>query len=152
MQFAALSGTETDSQQRSAAARPSPGKGVPSCLRLRGIQSNHWRPEVSSGRRNVSLSGYVCLAPSRHDTLTPILDRDRPIGLLHATAMVAGIIIGASIFVQPSEVNRHVPTVGGVLSVWTVAGILTLFGALVCAQLSAAYPRTGGVYVFLQET
>ena len=77
---------------------------------------------------------------------------DRPIGLLHATAMVVGIIIGASIFVQPSEINRHVPTVPGVLSVWIAAGILTLFGALVCAQLSAAFPRTGGVYVFLKET
>ena len=66
--------------------------------------------------------------------------------------MVAGIIIGASIFVQPSEINRHVPSVGGVLSVWLAAGLLTLFGALVCAELSAAYPRTGGVYVFLKET
>jgi basic amino acid/polyamine antiporter, APA family len=66
--------------------------------------------------------------------------------------MVVGIIIGASIFVQPSEINRHVPTVPGVLSVWMAAGILTLFGALVCAQLCAAFPRTGGVYVFLKET
>ena len=66
--------------------------------------------------------------------------------------MVVGIIIGASIFVQPSEINRHVPSVPGVLSVWVVAGVLTLFGALVCAELSAAYPRTGGVYVFLKET
>jgi basic amino acid/polyamine antiporter, APA family len=66
--------------------------------------------------------------------------------------MVVGIIIGASIFVQPSEINRHVPTVPGVLAVWIAAGILTLFGALVCAQLSAAFPRTGGVYVFLKET
>ena len=87
-----------------------------------------------------------------HDTLTPILNTDRPIGLLQATAMVVGIIIGASIFVQPSEINRHVPTVGGVLSVWIVAGILTFSGALVCAQLSAVFPRTGGVYVFLKET
>uniref|UniRef100_Q01QJ7 Amino acid permease-associated region n=1 Tax=Solibacter usitatus (strain Ellin6076) TaxID=234267 RepID=Q01QJ7_SOLUE len=71
---------------------------------------------------------------------------------MHATAMVVGIIIGASIFVQPSEINRHVPTIPGVLSVWTVAGILTLFGALVCAQLSTVFPRTGGVYVFLKET
>jgi APA family basic amino acid/polyamine antiporter len=77
---------------------------------------------------------------------------DRPIGLLHATAMVVGIIVGASIFVQPSEINRHVPTVRGVLSVWIAAGILTLFGAIVCARLAAAFPRTGGVYVFLKET
>src|SRR5665811_1954633 len=66
--------------------------------------------------------------------------------------MVVGIIIGAAIFVQPSEINRHVPTVPGVLSVWIAAGILTLCGALVCAQLSAAFPRTGGVHVFLKET
>ena len=92
------------------------------------------------------------IAHGRHDTLTPILNTDRPIGLLQATAMVAGIIIGASIFVQPSEINRHVPSIPGVLSVWAAAGILTLFGALVCAQLSAIYPRTGGVYVFLKET
>ncbi len=66
--------------------------------------------------------------------------------------MVAGIIIGASIFVQPSEINRHVPSVAGVLSVWIAAGILTLFGALVCAELSSALPLTGGVYIFLKET
>jgi basic amino acid/polyamine antiporter, APA family len=83
----------------------------------------------------------------------PILTAtDRPVGLLHATAMVAGIIIGASVFVQPSEINRHVPSVAGVLSVWAVAGALTLAGALVLAELSAAFPRTGGVYVFLKET
>jgi APA family basic amino acid/polyamine antiporter len=77
---------------------------------------------------------------------------DRPIGLIQATAMVAGIIIGASIFVQPSEINRHVPSVMGVLSVWLAAGVLTLFGSLVCAELSSVYPKTGGVYVFLKET
>ena len=75
-----------------------------------------------------------------------------PIHLLHATAMVVGIIIGASIFVQPSEINRHVPSVAGVLSVWVAAGIVSLFGALICAELSSAMPRTGGVYVFLKET
>ena len=66
--------------------------------------------------------------------------------------MVVGIIIGASIFVQPSEINRHVPAIPGVLAVWLAAGVLTLFGSLVCAELSSVYPRTGGVYVFLKET
>ena len=77
---------------------------------------------------------------------------ERPIGLRDATAMVVGIIIGASIFVQPSEINRHVPSAAGVIAVWVVAGVLTLFGSLVCAELSSVFPRTGGVYVFLQET
>lgn len=76
----------------------------------------------------------------------------RSIGLLHATAMVAGIIVGASIFVQPSEISRHVPSVGGMLAVWLAAGLLTLSGALVCARFAALLPHTGGVYVYLRES
>ncbi len=37
------------------------------------------------------------------------------------------------------------------LLVWGLSGLLTLIGALVCAELTSAYPRTGGVYVFLKE-
>jgi basic amino acid/polyamine antiporter, APA family len=65
--------------------------------------------------------------------------------------MVVGTIVGSSIFVQPSEVSRAVPSFGGMLLVWIVAGALTWFGASICAELSAVYPRTGGVYVFLRE-
>ena len=65
--------------------------------------------------------------------------------------MVIGTIIGASIFVQPSLVSGAVPTTAGVLLVWTLAGALTLIGALVTAELSSAYPETGGVYVFLKR-
>src|SRR5881398_3500569 len=75
----------------------------------------------------------------------------RSIGLPHATAMVVGTIVGASIFVQPSEVSRAVPSMGGMLLVWASAGALTWFGASVCAELSSAFPQTGGVYVFLRE-
>ena len=38
-----------------------------------------------------------------------------------------------------------------VVLAWAVAGVLTLIGALVCAELSSAFPRTGGVYVFFKE-
>jgi basic amino acid/polyamine antiporter, APA family len=65
--------------------------------------------------------------------------------------MVIGTIIGASIFVQPSLVSGAVPTTAGVLLVWTLAGALTLIGALVTAELSSAFPETGGVYVFLKR-
>jgi APA family basic amino acid/polyamine antiporter len=72
-------------------------------------------------------------------------------GVASATAMVAGIIIGASIFVQPSEITRQIPSVTGILLVWLAAGVLTVGGALVCAELASAFPRSGGVYVFLSE-
>ena len=66
--------------------------------------------------------------------------------------MVVGIIIGVSIFVQPTEVSRYVPSIPGIFGAWLAAGLLTFCGALVCAELSSAYPETGGVYVFLNET
>ncbi len=65
--------------------------------------------------------------------------------------MVVGTIIGASIFVQPSEITGQVPTVAGILLVWTVSGVLTLIGALVCAELASTYTGSGGVYVYLRE-
>jgi basic amino acid/polyamine antiporter, APA family len=76
---------------------------------------------------------------------------DRAIRLPHATAMVVGTIIGASIFVQPSEITGRVPTVGGIFGVWLVCGVLTLFGALVSAELASTFPESGGVYAFLRE-
>jgi basic amino acid/polyamine antiporter, APA family len=77
--------------------------------------------------------------------------RPSSLGLTHATAMVVGTIIGASIFVQPSEITKQMPSVTGIVMVWLAAGVLTLFGALVCAELASAFPQTGGVYVFLRE-
>ncbi|MBA3270638.1 MAG: amino acid permease [Acidobacteria bacterium] len=76
----------------------------------------------------------------------------RAIGLPHATAIVVGIIIGASVFVQASEITAKVPSLQAVTLAWVTAGLLTMGGALVCAELSSAFPRTGGVYVFLRET
>ena len=75
----------------------------------------------------------------------------RAIRLPHATAIVVGIIIGASVFVQASEITARVPSLIGVTLAWTTAGLLSMAGALVCAELSSAFPRTGGVYVFLRE-
>ncbi|MCL5287924.1 MAG: amino acid permease [Acidobacteria bacterium] len=76
---------------------------------------------------------------------------NRAMGLFPAAAMVAGIILGASIFVQPSEISQHVSTIPAMFAVWVAAGAMTLCGALVCAELASAFPRTGGVYVFLKE-
>ena len=34
---------------------------------------------------------------------------------------------------------------------WLVAGVLTFFGALVCAELSSIFTKSGGVYIYLKE-
>lgn len=66
--------------------------------------------------------------------------------------MVAGTIIGASIFVQPSEIARHLDSPTSIMLAWLVCGALTLFGALVCAELASAFPVTGGLYVVLRDS
>ena len=76
----------------------------------------------------------------------------RSLTLTNATAMVAGTIIGASIFVQPSEIARHLETPAEIMAVWAACGVLTLFGALVCAELASVFPQTGGLYVFMRDT
>lgn len=78
-------------------------------------------------------------------------DLRQVIRLPHATAMVVGTIIGASIFVLPSEITRQVPSIPGVLLVWLICGALTLIGALVCAELASTFTQAGGVYVYLKE-
>jgi APA family basic amino acid/polyamine antiporter len=85
----------------------------------------------------------VSESPGRGPETTPELRRAIP--LSHATSMVVGTIIGASIFVQQSEITTLVPTSTGVIMVWFVCGLLTLFGALVCAELASVFPKTGGV-------
>src|SRR5678816_259037 len=90
--------------------------------------------------------------PLQTDTIRAVSAKlARTIGLTQATAMVVGTIVGSSIFVQPSEVSKAVPSFSGMLLVWVVAGALTWFGASICAELTSACPRTGGVYVFLRE-
>jgi APA family basic amino acid/polyamine antiporter len=72
-------------------------------------------------------------------------------GLPQATAMVVGTIIGASIFVQPSEITGQVFSIKGVFLVWLASGLLTFFGALVCAELASIFTQSGGVYIYLKE-
>jgi APA family basic amino acid/polyamine antiporter len=100
--------------------------------------------------RSPALPSPETRAPSPDE----IANRDlRPsLTRLNAIALVAGTIIGASIFVQPSEIAQHLNRPADIMLVWLTCGVLTLFGALVCAELASAFPDTGGLYIFLRET
>ena len=62
-----------------------------------------------------------------------------------------GAAIGSGIFRTPAQVAAALPTPGGVLFAWALGGALTLAGALTFAELGAAMPRAGGMYVWLSE-
>src|SRR4051812_45951614 len=75
----------------------------------------------------------------------------RALGPLDATMIVVGSMIGSGIFITSAESARLVGAPGWLLLAWTVAGLMTLTGALCCAELATMMPRAGGVYVFLRE-
>lgn len=75
----------------------------------------------------------------------------RAIGSLASTALVVGTIIGSGIFLVPHNVALHVGSVGSLYVVWIVGGVLSLAGALSLAELGAATPEAGGIYVYLRQ-
>ena len=80
---------------------------------------------------------------------TPKLVRE--LGRLDATMIVMGSMIGSGIFITSAESARLVGSPGWLLAAWALAGVLTITGALCCAELAAMMPRAGGQYVFLRE-
>ncbi|MDB6148098.1 MAG: Amino acid transporter, partial [Spartobacteria bacterium] len=75
----------------------------------------------------------------------------RRLGLLDATMIVIGSMIGSGIFITSAESARLIGAPGWLLLAWAVAGLLTITGALCCSELATMMPRAGGVYVFLRE-
>jgi APA family basic amino acid/polyamine antiporter len=73
----------------------------------------------------------------------------RALGFWSAIAIVIGTAIGSGIFLVPTDMVRAVGSPGRVFAVWIFGGVLTLFGALTYAELSAALPEAGGEYVYL---
>ncbi len=70
---------------------------------------------------------------------------------VQAIAIVIGMIIGSGIFLKPSIVfqNAGSPVLG--LLAWVLGGVITLASALTIAEIAAAIPKTGGLYVYLEE-
>lgn len=73
------------------------------------------------------------------------------LGLLDATMINVGTMVGSSIFIVPSSIAALFSGTGPGVLVWVVGGVVSLFGALCVAELGAAMPRAGGQYVYLQR-
>ena len=73
------------------------------------------------------------------------------LGLLDATMIVAGSMIGSGIFIVSADITRNTGSAGWLMLVWIITGVMTLIAALSYAELSAMYPKAGGQYVYLKE-
>jgi len=75
----------------------------------------------------------------------------RGLTLVDGTMIVIGSMIGSGIFITSAESSRLIGSPGWLLVAWALAGVMTITGALCCAELAAMMPRAGGPYVFLRE-
>src|SRR6186713_1139545 len=75
----------------------------------------------------------------------------REIGLLDATLLVVGSMIGSGIFIVSADITRHTGSAGWFIAVWIIGGVMTLIAALSYGELSSIYPKAGGQYVYLKE-
>ena len=98
-----------------------------------------------AGGREAGVSASVVIATDSG------ADLPRTIGLLDATAIVVGTVIGSAIFLVPNSIAAALPSAPSILLVWIVSGVLSFFGALAFAELGAMMPDTGGQYVYLRE-
>ncbi|PKB18991.1 APC family permease [Flavobacterium sp. 5] len=76
----------------------------------------------------------------------------RSLGLLDATMIVAGSMIGSGIFIVSADIVRNVGSAGALLLVWLLTGFLTIAAALSYGELSGMFPKAGGQYVYLRES
>lgn len=73
------------------------------------------------------------------------------LGLLDATMIVAGSMIGSGIFIVSADITRNVGSAGWLILVWLITGFMTITAAVSYGELSGMFPKAGGQYVYLKE-
>jgi len=105
--------------------------------------------KLSTSGKGSAEENYVTIAevisPSENSGLV------RGLGLGSATAIVAGAVIGSGVFLVAAEITRALPSPFLALVVWAVAGVLSMMGGLMVAELGAAFPGEGGPYLYFRE-
>lgn len=75
----------------------------------------------------------------------------RRLSAFDAVMIVAGVVVGVGIFVNPSEVARSLRSPRAILLCWVLGGFAAMLGGIACSKLGRFMPRAGGLYVYLRE-
>lgn len=75
----------------------------------------------------------------------------RKLGLTSGISLIVGTMIGSGIFASPRYVMENSGSVGLTLIVWSLCGVLAMFGALCYSELGTMIPLSGAEYVYLLE-
>ncbi len=75
----------------------------------------------------------------------------KEIGLSLAMSLVIGTVIGSGVFMKPGKVIEYAGDSTMAMWAWILGGVITLAGGLTIAEVSTQIPKTGGLYVYLEE-
>ncbi|AYQ31077.1 APC family permease [Runella sp. SP2] len=73
------------------------------------------------------------------------------LGLLDATMLVSGAMIGSGIFIVSADMSRNVGSTGWLLLTWLITGLVTVAAALSYGELAGMMPKAGGQYIYIQR-
>ena len=77
------------------------------------------------------------IALSSFSIMTTISSIAKKLGFWSATAVIIGSIIGSGVFMKPATMAGQLGSPVWMTIVWIIAGVFSLFGALVYAELGA---------------
>ncbi len=75
----------------------------------------------------------------------------RRLSAFDAVMIVAGVVVGVGIFINPSEVARSLRSPRAIVLAWVVGGLAAVLGGIACSKLGRFLPKAGGLYVYLRE-
>jgi basic amino acid/polyamine antiporter, APA family len=75
----------------------------------------------------------------------------RKLGSWACISIVVGAVIGSSIFMKPATMAGQLGSPILLIAVWIGAGIISLFGGMINAEVGSVLPETGGQYVYFRR-
>ena len=91
----------------------------------------------------------VSPSPTAKNDAQPSLVRG--LSLLDSVLLLAGGIIGSSIFLTAKDIAGPLPHPLLFLLVWALGGVISLCACVAFAELGSMFPDSGGQYVYLRE-
>lgn len=76
---------------------------------------------------------------------------EKSLTFLEALSLVVGMIVGSGIFLKSGVVLAEAGSIPMSIAAWITGGVITLASALTVAEIAAAIPKTGGLYIYLEE-
>lgn len=122
-------------------------RGLNSCKRRVPFEYSNITVKVTTTRLNM-----VEVSPASSKQSPSTLALQRTLGPVGGISLIVGLMIGSGIFASARWVMVYAGSGGLTLIIWSLCGLLSIFGALSYLELGLAIPKSGAEYSYLKES